>query len=62
MENRANNTIAENIRKAIENFDNIENALQTQRMDTTNKNVEEYSNLIEELSNTNDATATAEDI
>lgn len=62
MENRANNTIAENIRKAIENFDNIENALQTQRMDTTNKNVEEYSNLIEELSNTNDATATADDI
>ena len=62
MENRAKNTISENIRKAIQNFDNIESALQTQRMDTTNKNVEEYSNLIGELSNTNDATATADDI
>lgn len=62
MENRAKNTIAENIRKAIENFDNIESALQTQKMDTANKNVEEYSNLIGELSNTSDATATADDI
>ncbi len=58
----ANKTIAENIRNTIEAFDNIELVLQSKKLDTANKSVFEYPNLIEELSNTKDATATADDI
>lgn len=56
----ANNTIAENIRKAIDDFDSIESVLQTNGKDTTNIPTSEYSTLIQELLSYSDTLTPAE--